>query len=79
MKYRKLKLNLKVIWIFFIVHIYLFDYSVIYVSVMLYSYRIINSDVDTAQKWSFTLRISSVNVTKSAGNYRFGHIYWRNP
>ena len=24
------------------------------------------------------LRISSVNVTKSAGNCRFGHIYWRN-
>ena len=28
---------------------------------------------------SFSLRISSVNVTKSAGNYRVGHIYWRNP
>ena len=26
------------------------------------------------KKWSFPLRISSVNVTKSAG---FGHIYWR--
>ena len=25
------------------------------------------------------LRISSVNVTKSAGNCGFGHIYWRNP
>ena len=31
------------------------------------------------KKWSFRLRISSVNVTKSAGNCRFGHIYWRNP
>ena len=30
-------------------------------------------------KWSFPLRISSVNVTKSAGNCGFGHIYWRNP
>ena len=30
------------------------------------------------KKWSFPLRISSVNVTKFAGNYRFGHIYWRN-
>ena len=25
------------------------------------------------------LRISSVNVTKSAGNCGFGHINWRNP
>ena len=33
----------------------------------------------TTQKMKFPLRISSVNVTKSARNYRFGHIYWRNP
>ena len=31
------------------------------------------------KKWSFPLGISSVIVTKSAGNCRFGHIYWRNP
>ena len=31
------------------------------------------------KKWSFPLRISSVNVTKSAGNWVFGHIYWTNP
>ena len=31
------------------------------------------------KKWSFSLRISSVNVTKSAGKCRFGHIYWGNP
>ena len=31
------------------------------------------------KKWSFPLQISSVNVTKSAGNREFGHIYWRNP
>ena len=31
------------------------------------------------KKWSFPLRISPVNVSKSAGNWRFGHIYWRNP
>ena len=31
------------------------------------------------KKWSFTVRISSVNVTKSAGNCGFGHICWRNP
>ena len=26
------------------------------------------------KKWSFPLRISSVNVTKSAGDWGFGHI-----
>ena len=30
---------------------------------------------NTAQKMKFSLRISSVNVTKSAGNCRFGQIY----
>ena len=30
-------------------------------------------------KWSFPLRISPVNVTKSAVSCEFGHIYWRNP
>ena len=30
------------------------------------------------KKWSFPLRISSVNVTKSAVSCGFGHIYWRN-
>ena len=34
---------------------------------------------DTAQKMNFLLRISSVNVTKSAGNCGFINIYWRNP
>ena len=31
------------------------------------------------KKWSFPLRISLVNVTKSAVSGGFGHIYWRNP
>ena len=31
------------------------------------------------KKWSFPLRISSVNVTKSAVSCGFDHIYWRNP
>ena len=36
--------------------------------------------IDTLHKeWSFPLRISSVNVTKSLRNCGFGHIYWRNP
>ena len=30
------------------------------------------------KNWSFPLRIFSVNVTKSAGNGGFGHIYWTN-
>ena len=29
------------------------------------------------KKWSFLLRISSVNMTKFAGNCGFGLIYWR--
>ena len=28
---------------------------------------------------NFPLRNSSVNVTKSAGDFGFGHIYWKNP
>ena len=36
-------------------------------------------DLSLHKKWSFPLRISTVNVTKSAGNCGFGHIYWRNP
>ena len=31
------------------------------------------------KKWSFPLMVSSVNVTKSAGNCGFGHIHWKNP
>ena len=30
------------------------------------------------KNWSFPLRIFPVNVTKSAGNGGFGHIYWTN-
>ena len=38
------------------------------------------SDVATLhKKWSFSLRISSVNVTKYAGSCGFCHILWRNP
>ena len=31
------------------------------------------------KKWSFPLRISSANMTKSAVSCRFGYTYWRNP
>ena len=34
-------------------------------------------EVPLHKKWSFPLRISSVNGNNSAGNCRFGHIYWR--
>ena len=36
-------------------------------------------DLSLHKKWSFPLRISSVNVTKSAVSCGFGQIYWRNP
>ena len=35
--------------------------------------------IHCTKKWSFSLRISWVNVTNSAGNCGFGHIYSRNP
>ena len=31
------------------------------------------------KKWSFSLSVSSLTVTKSAVSYGSGHIYWRNP
>ena len=31
------------------------------------------------KRWGFPLRISSLNVAKSAGDCGFGYIYWRNP
>ena len=51
---------------------------------------VVNTDYDTLlypllnkldrlrKKWSFALRVSLVNVTKSAVFCGFGHIYWRN-
>ena len=35
--------------------------------------------LNMAQKMTFLLRISSLNMTKSAGICGYGHIYWRNP
>ena len=37
------------------------------------------STMNTAKKWSFPLKISPVNVTKSAVSCGLGHIDWRNP
>ena len=39
----------------------------------------LNFAISLHKKFTFPLRISSVNMTKSAGNCRFGYIYWRNP
>ena len=42
--------------------------------------KLLLSTYYTVQKVKFSIKkISSVNVTKSAGNCGFGHIYWRNP
>ena len=43
------------------------------------SWEILSSMMTLHKKSSLPLRISSVNVTKSAGICRFGQIYWRNP
>ena len=42
-------------------------------------YRDLTSEFTLCKKWSFPLRISWVNVTKSSKNCGFGHTYWRNP
>ena len=39
----------------------------------------LNFAISLHKKFTFPLRISSVNMTKSGGNCRFGYIYWRNP
>ena len=31
------------------------------------------------KRLKFSIKVSSVNVTKFAGNCWFGHIYWRKP
>ena len=41
---------------------------------------IVSLDIRTLhKKWSFSLRILSVNMTKSADSCGFGHIYWKYP
>ena len=43
-------------------------------------YGNINTELlQCTNKWSFPLKISSVNATKSAVCYEFGRIYWRSP
>ena len=44
-------------------------------TLILYDYTLVSPH----KKWSFSLRISSVNVTNSTDSCGFGHTYWRNP
>ena len=55
-------------------HIFRLNKNLIIIPVLRYVKK-----VPLHKKWSFPLRIYPVNVTKSAGNCGFGHIYWRNP
>ena len=56
--------------------IHLLNYLCYYAAIVCTNY--IFSHLALRKKWSFPLRISSVNVTKSAVSCGFGHIYWRN-
>ena len=47
-------------------------FQILYLSITLYKNRL------SHKKWSFPLIISPVNVTKSARNCGFDHIYWKN-
>ena len=40
---------------------------------------LVSTGCSTEQKWSFSLRFSSVIVTKSAVSCVFSHMYWRDP
>ena len=55
--------------------------NILYKSIMMIkAFRCLpKSEAALHKKWSFPLRMSSVNVTKSAVSCGFGHIYWRNP
>ena len=59
---------------------YLFIYLFFFISKLMFkNFQIRLDNLSQHKKWSFPLRISSVNVTKSSENCGFGHIYWRNP
>ena len=49
-----------------------------YLTILLSLFKQASTLYTLHKKWSFPLRICSVNVTKSVGNCVFGHIYWRN-
>ena len=53
------------------------DTLFLYISFKLWHIQLVSIQI-LHKKWSFPLRISSVNVTKSGIPCGFGHIYWRN-
>ena len=61
----------------------LFDSTFLEIFSSVYPMKMKHCTIDTqlihCKKWSLPLRISSVNVTKSAASCPFGHIWWRNP
>ena len=72
----------KVLWHFQIRTVSGFKNGRTYTNIMLFFanerhqiHIIFNSHKSLHKTWSFPLRISSVNVTKSGGNCGFGHIY----
>ena len=75
-------------WEVFLIHLKLFTGSFCDISqpfklfipnigdlTILYFYN----NLSLQKKWSFPLRTSAVNVTKSPVSCGFGHIFWRNP
>ena len=61
-------------------HGILFNFSNFETAVTLITPDSFFNDIFTQhKKWSFPLRISSVNVTKTVGNWGIGYIYWGNP
>ena len=68
----------KNIFINFKIHIYATSLP-LFLKSFFVNIRKINSTLSLHKKWSFQMRIPSVNVTRSTGNYEFSHIYRRNP
>ena len=81
--------NLKAKIFFFLFSRWLETFALTYLSIKRFTpvFRDLNTQPYTGEcsattlhkKWNFQLRISSVNLTKSAVSCGFGHIYWRNP
>ena len=51
-------------------------FSLLYTCPMIFIFQ---NGLTVHKKWNFPLRTFLVNVTNSAENCKFGHIYWRNP
>ena len=60
-------------------HIQRFSLALLYLTLNVrLSFGMLSLSLSLHKKWSFPLTISSVSVSKSAGNCGFGHIYWKN-